>query len=296
MTDGLLEEDLPGFWRDADRASQNAVSGETQIALPKMVKRGPWAAGATFTWRAGRVDVAAAVILLGFTTALVAEICNWLHKPTEQWYEGRALAESAKTLAWRYAVGADPFPISMPQTDARSLLLTRLNVVGQSAATHVTVSTDSPLVTAKMSRLRGEPFDHRRDAYITGRTNDQRAWYAENAERNKRKAILWRSLLVGTEVLAVVLASMRVLGGWSVDIAGFMAALVTAGAAWISVKQFSQLGSAYSIAALELTVQAQKLLTVNEDEWPLVVADAEEAISREHTMWLASRTGKRTQL
>lgn len=30
-------------------------------------------------------------------------------EPEERWYDGRALAESAKSLAWRFSVGAMPF-------------------------------------------------------------------------------------------------------------------------------------------------------------------------------------------
>ena len=73
---------------------------------------------------------------------------------------------------------------------------------------------------------------------------------------------------------------------------GILAAFIAAGTAWVAVKQFSPLASAYSVATKELAVQASKLEMVAEPEWSLFVADAEEAISREHTTWLASRTGK----
>jgi hypothetical protein len=32
-------------------------------------------------------------------------------KPEQNWYEGRAAAESAHTLGWKYSVGANPFPV-----------------------------------------------------------------------------------------------------------------------------------------------------------------------------------------
>ncbi|WP_460702728.1 SLATT domain-containing protein [Luteococcus sediminum] len=102
--------------------------------------------------------------------------------------------------------------------------------------------------------------------------------------------------LVSAEVIALVLAALRVFGGWDVDLAGLMAAIIAAGGAWVAVKQFSPLAAAYSMAAMELTIQADKLRTIPEHDWPLVAADAEEAISREHTMWLASRTGKRPKI
>lgn len=33
---------------------------------------------------------------------------TWAHRPADRRYDGRALAESAKTLAWRYAMGRTP--------------------------------------------------------------------------------------------------------------------------------------------------------------------------------------------
>lgn len=43
------------------------------------------------------------------------------------------------------------------------------------------------------------------------------------------------------------------------------------------------------IATDELALQASTLKSMDDQHWPQAVADAEEAISREHTMWLASR-------
>lgn len=94
------------------------------------------------------------------------------------------------------------------------------------------------------------------------------------------------------EVVSLLLAAVRVFGGWEVDLAGLCAAVVACGAAWIALKQFTSLASAYSTTATELALQATRLEMVEEADWSLQVADAEEAISREHTLCLASRTGR----
>jgi hypothetical protein len=67
------------------------------------------------------------------------------------------------------------------------------------------------------------------------------------------------------------------------------AAALAAGSAWFAVRQYETLGRAYVFAATELSVIHQRLLLAGEDSWAQEVADAEEAISREHTMWRASR-------
>lgn len=296
MPGPLTEADLPEFWRNADAASQSGQKWTLRYERLRLGGSIGAALGAAFSLPVGRVDLAASVILLGFMVALIAELAAWAHKPAERWYDGRALAESAKTLAWRYAVGADPFPVSLDQSAAKDLLRERLAKIAEEASERVTVTAPGPLVTSGMQALRDAPFDERREAYLNGRTKDQQSWYATKANYNRKHATGWRIALVSAEVVALVLASLRAVGGWRVDLAGLMAALIAAGAAWAGVKQFSPLAAAYSMAAMELAIQTDKLESVSEQDWPSVVADAEEAISREHTMWLASRTGKRPKV
>lgn len=250
------------------------------------------AAGGTLSWHVGRVDVAAWLILVGFLSALFCEIVSATTKSEQIWYEGRAVAESVKTLAWRYSVCADPFPQSMSDREAEELLRSRILSVTDELSARIVFNNSNAVITDKMIALRKSRFSERRDAYINGRTTDQRNWYANKAEFNRLRAQIWRITLVTFEALALALACSRIVGGWTIDFAGLLAAIIAASTAWVAVKQFSSLTSAYSLAANELGIQESRLNSVGEDDWPLVAADAEEAISREHTTWLASRTGK----
>lgn len=153
------------------------------------------------------------MVLLGFMAALIAELAAWVHKPAERWYDGRALAESAKTLAWRYAVGADPFPVALDATEASDLLRERFAKIGKGVSGRITITTPDPLVTSGMQALRGAAFTERREAYVKGRTEDQQRWYAKKAEVNRKCATGWRVALVSAEVVALVFASLRVFGG-----------------------------------------------------------------------------------
>lgn len=296
MPGPLTDVDLPGFWRDADEVSKNGQKWTLRYERLRLGGSILAAFGAVFSLNVGRFDLAALVILLGFMTAFLAELAAWVHKPAERWYYGRALAESAKTLAWRFAVGADPFPVTLDAAEASNLLRERFAKIAEKASDQITITTTGPLVSSGMMALREATFDERREAYIKGRTEDQQRWYSNKAEANRKRATGWRVTLVSAEVAALVLASLRVFGGWNVDFAGLMSALITAGAAWVAVKQFSPLAAAYSMAAMELAIQADKLRSIPETDWPFEAADAEEAISREHTMWLASRTGKRPKI
>lgn len=87
----------------------------------------------------------------------------WAHRPADRRYDGRALAESAKTLAWRYAMGRTP---------SRHFEMTRGTdpaVLGTEEAWSRSRSLPWPLVTTSMQALREISFEERRDAYVNGR-------------------------------------------------------------------------------------------------------------------------------
>lgn len=286
------DRDLSGFWRKADIHS---LSGQQRAVRYSQMRLGgslTAAMASLMSWHMGKVDVAGAIILVGFLFALVAELLTWLHKPEHAWYVGRAMAESVKTLAWRYSVCADPFPVTMNRAEAQSVLHERVAELGEGVTEFIPLASENPVITPRMDELRARPFVERKHAYLQGRTENQRDLYIKKTEVNRRRSNAWLLMLAVAEVGALVLAALRVFGGWSVDLAGLMAATISAGAAWVALRQYSTLASAYSVAAMELSIQADKLRLVEESDWGVVVADAEEAISREHTMWLASRTGK----
>lgn len=288
----LVDADLPGVWKNADEASRRGQQWTLRLTWFKVGAGVLAAFGGALSWSMGRVDFAAWVVLVGFLVALISELVLWVTLPERLWYEGRAVAESAKTLAWRYGIGADPFPIDMSRPAAETKFRERMSTVADQVADRVVFSDEQSVLTPAMDALRARPFEERRAAYLEYRTREQQRWYAKKARTNRRQATGWRVALIVAEVIAVVLAAGNVFGGWTVDLAGLLAALIAAGTAWVAVKQFSPLASAYSVATKELNIQASKLATVAAEDWPFVAADAEEAISREHTTWLASRTGR----
>lgn len=288
----LTDADLPGVWKNADEESKRGQQWTLRLTWLKIGAGILAALGGVLSWTVDRGDIAAWTVLIGFLVALGSELATWATQPERLWYEGRAVAESAKTLAWRYAIGADPFPVEMPRPEAEANFRERMSSVANQVADRVVFDAEQPVLTPAMDALRSKSFSERRDAYLECRTREQRSWYARKARFNRRQATGWRVALILAEVVAVVFAAGQVFGGWPIDLAGLLATLIAAGTAWVAVKQFSPLASAYAVAAKELGVQASKLSSVAEVDWQFVAADAEEAISREHTTWLASRTGR----
>ena len=287
----LSEKDLPGLWRDADRASLSGQRWTLRYARGRLYGSVGASMGGVLSLRTSRVDVAAAIVAAGFLVALISEVLSLIHRPERVWYSGRALAESAKTLAWRYAVAANPFPPGMSTKDAQSLLRQRLEQAIRATSSDITITSVGVALTEGMNDLRRAPFADRRTAYIADRTLKQYEWYVDQAKRNNRCALVWHSALVVAEIVALTLALLRVFGPWDINLAGVLATVIGAGAAWVAIKQYSRLASMYSMAAGELALQVEGLHCIDLSAWPSAVADAEDAISREHTIWLAARTG-----
>ena len=292
MARTLSDGDLPGFWHAADTAS---LVGQKQMLWLTRARIAGLLTAATsgmFLALPERLVVVAIGAVAGFLVAFAAEVLSWVLQPERDWYSGRALAESTKTLAWRFAVGGEPFSSEGEEVEAERILGDRLEEVSREARDRVTVEPEGAVVTPGMKMLRGLSFHDRRSAYLSGRLDDQHAWYAGKAKSCRRHATGSRVTLIVGEVVAVTLAIFQVVHPWSLSVAGLASTLIGCVSAWVAVKQYSTLASAYSVTATELALLRPRVQDAGEDQWADVVDDAEEAISREHTLWLASRTGK----
>ena len=125
-----------------------------------------------------------------------------------------------------------------------------------------------------MQQLRGADLAARRAAYGADRLENQRAWYAAKASHNEG--------LTG--------AILKATGSVDINLLGLLAAAAAGAAAWLQAKEHATLANAYGIAAQELGVIRMRLAKPSDEaDWAAFVEDAEEAISREHTVWLARR-------
>src|ERR1019366_6091410 len=128
----LSDADLPPLFHSADTSSiaaQTRFIWATRLRLFGLVGA---ALFGLFTWKSGisPVDWAGVLAASCFVTALVLETYVQQVKPERTWYERRAVAESVKTLSWRYAVGGEPFNIGVDsEPRVAELFLDRLNTL-----------------------------------------------------------------------------------------------------------------------------------------------------------------------
>ncbi|PYC85368.1 DUF4231 domain-containing protein [Streptomyces tateyamensis] len=294
-TDPVSEQRLlPELFRLADGASllgqRRAVSlVRWELALltgaAALAALGP----AACSWAAAAGYLAAAVL-----AALLTR-----QQPQGLWYEGRAAAESVKTLAWKYAVRADQGrrpPTGPP--DAERLYHRQLADLLRAFRDSPVLPADPgqhTVVTEAMRELRAQPLAVRREVYLRERVEAQRAWYRDKAAHCDRAGRLTDWLGVLLPGLALPGAVLRALGLLGLEPLGALSALAASVIAWSQLRQYRPLAAAYRLAAEELALVREQLAGLDpaakgsEELWARLARDAEDAVSREHTTWQARR-------
>lgn len=284
---------MPGLFISADQASMRGQRRHFRAIRAQLVMLASAAALGAFSWRLDPegVDWAAFAAGTAFVLAGFVRIHHFTTQPDKAWFDGRAVAESVKTMAWRYAVSGAPFPLSLEPSEAdREYLLRAASLLDQLDSSTVLVIGDRrEEITAWMRELRDQPLAERKAAYDRDRLRDQLKWYSQKASANLRSGSRLNALTLALEGAGAVGAFLTATGTVQIDLLGFAGAAVAALTAWGQAKQHSALASSYSVAAHELSgIRALAEEPKSEDEWAAFVAEAEEAISREHTLWRSS--------
>jgi hypothetical protein len=108
----LQEHDLPALYQSADRNSLEAQQEFLKRTRTGLIALLVAAAAGAFTLQVeaiGTADLMGIIAAVAFGVALLMRFYLLKDRSERIWYDGRAVAESAKTLAWRYSVGAVPF-------------------------------------------------------------------------------------------------------------------------------------------------------------------------------------------
>jgi hypothetical protein len=146
-------------------------------------------------------------------------------------------------------------------------------------------------ITDEMRQLRGATLEDRRKVYVRDRIQDQRIWYAGKSKDNSTSSSRWLGATALVQLTAAVGAIALVrFPNLSINAASVLSALAAALLAWLQVKRHQELAHSYGLAAHELgTIEVRAARVSDEEQFAAFVADAENAISREHTMWIARR-------
>ncbi|MFJ8433556.1 DUF4231 domain-containing protein [Kitasatospora sp. NPDC094019] len=288
---------LPELFWAADSASQQGQHRAVRLSAAELLLL---VAAATAGSADGRPWAwLAAVAYLG---AIGLSAVTSRQNPQGLWYEGRAAAESVKTLAWKFAVRADAVqPPPRPLPDAEGLYGLQLGRVlhafrgSRALGPGLAGRPAGSQITPAMRALREQPLALRRDVYLRERIEVQQDWYRSKS-RHCARAGFWTGVAgVVLPLLGLVLAVLRALGMFSFDALGAVSAVAASVTAWAQLRQYRPLAAAYGLAADELALIRAQLASLDvgspeaEEIWARFSRDAEDAVSREHTTWQARR-------
>lgn len=231
------------------------------------------------------------LLLLG----LILTIIIRAKKFEDTWYQGRALAESAKTLTWRFIMCSESFENNIDEQTVKEIFIKRLKEISNEFIdlnkTLNTIIMTLPVISEKMIEIRRLNLLERKQYYLENRIEDQKNWYANKAEFNKKRYNNWFLLIILCQTLSIICIVYLIKypsSNW--NFVGFFTTASASALSWLQLKQHQELKQAYTTAAQELNFIIASAGRINDDvQLSEFVLDSENAISREHTLWLAQK-------
>ncbi len=294
-TINIRESELPALYVAANNASEKAQRRYLRLFKTNLAVL---ICGTVCSSLAFFTDLTPILAILSgflFVTGLIISAAVGVKRYEKNWYGGRAIAESVKTIAWRYMTRAEPYDSTLTARQVDEKLAKDLrDVLSERSYLSGALDSDlsnSPQVTGRMRQVRSLPTAERKDFYLTARIGDQRDWYGKQAKTNQDNELKWFFVIILAQLLAAASAFLFVRWPESgLRLTGVFSVFATASIAFLQVKRYQELAQAYNLAAQELGVIAVTAHHITTDEeLSKFVGDAESAISREHIMWVARR-------
>jgi hypothetical protein len=288
--------DLPGLARaasEAARSGQRDYLWLVRLDLGLLVLA---ALASAIEWPDPRVKSATAFLTVVFMVASLAlTALTQRERQGRAWIEGRAVAEAAKTSAWRYMTRAEPYRGAAASADVDLALVQDLDEALHNRAgfTAMTGGEDdvAQMITPVMRQVRALSPERRAAVYARDRLAGQQKWYGNAAATNRRQQRLWFAISIGAQVLGLTAAVLKAI--WvdlPINLAGVFITVAASALAWMQLKQYQEQAQAYGLAAQDLAlVQARFSGTSTEDAISRFVDQAETVMSREHGQWIARR-------
>jgi len=286
---------FPGLFHASDEASLRAQRAHVltlKASLVLLVIGGALSAisisNPVWKFYAALISTASLVVCVALS------IITRMLRKDKQWYECRAIAESVKSMAWRYITATGPFRNHAADAADRAFLddLERLNKEHSGAAKEYKEELIKlPQITTTMRELRQKAVDGRLQAYVKERVGDQLGWYAKKTRTNSVYGLGDFLLVITCQIGGVFFAGARVFNSITdVYWAAICVSLATALIAWSQFRKYEELAQSYGQAAAELSVIRDRASAIrSEEDLSGYIGETELAISREHTLWLARR-------
>jgi len=288
-------KDYPSLYIAAEKASRKAQNYYTRLTMIDLIFISTAALSAIYNID-GKYGKTVIYCISGLSLAIgifITLIIKW-RGYENTWYKSRALAESIKTLTWRFITCAEGFESCKPYKEVIATFKDKiLQLQSKFEDLSLTALTNSStgFVTYKMSTLRKENINDRKNHYLINRISEQENWYKNKAVINQICYDRWFFIMIASKLLSLISIALLLTNptmNWK--LVGFFTTVSAAVLSWIQLKQYQTLIRAYSTAANELeAIRSLSESIETDDDFSKFVLDAENAISKEHTLWLVQR-------
>lgn len=236
------------------------------------------------------------IALVVFILSAVVYIFSKLYNPLSLWYNGRAVAESVKSMTWKWMMMASPYNYQPYGCCSRQLIqdLRELLKENKPLFIHYQDEEESDrfyTISQKMKEVRHFSSSQKLVFYNKNRVDEQLRWYRRNAKYKHRYYLCYSSFIGCCYVVVVVLMIMSIVNPEKSYPVEILATVIAASISWLEAKNYNELSNAYSLAVSDISLIKKDPLEgqVSEDEVSEYVINSENAFSREHTQWLARK-------
>lgn len=290
----LKETDFPCTYLDSDKASltaqyfyKNSNWGILIVMLCCII------AVATSEHITSGIDHFEKIVGFFLLLTAIASTLLLIFKPERNWYVGRAIAESVKTLSWRFMMRSAPFNTANETAD-KNKFIKRVKEVADAGLMDgfnpKLRTVHSEVVTQKLIAIREMGYSDRKAFYAKHRIQDQIDWYTKKSKTNKILSTRFSIAIISCQLLATVYLIFFGDDFRDINLTEVLVFVATTLIAIMEMNKYKELHQSYLFTSMELNFIRNKFNTIQDDaELDEFVGESEQAISREHTMWLARR-------
>lgn len=288
----IENKDFPNYFIAGDKVSITAQKYYIRLIRFDLILICIGAALSIYNWQTTNTKmwiyiIAGICLFISFVLSFIMKLKQY----EDIWYRGRALAESVKTLTWRFMTKSELFD----NTDAKEIFRKRIGKIETEFCdlTNFLKAKDLalPLFTPKMIEIRGKSLEERKDFYLKNRIQEQIRWYALKADTNKDKYDLWFWAVIIAQALSIISIIILIkYPDFEFNFVGLFTTFSASFLSWLQVKKYQENKKAYTTALSELKMIEELFESITtEEQFSKFVLDSENAMSREHTIWLAQR-------
>lgn len=176
----MEKKDYPGLYRAADNASLSAQSTylhTVQWHIFTLILGAALAINPLPNAIYSLVNAAVFLAALGISIFIASK------RYERMWYSARAVAESVKTVTWRYAMRTEPFLETDSVYEVNAVFRNMLvNIISSNNQIGDLLGGDDcalDQITPEMQRIRTLDLKQRKNVYLSARIDEQRKWYAK---------------------------------------------------------------------------------------------------------------------